>query len=421
MSLAVDLVHIGRHVDAILDCANCNRDREGGGGFTKCDVDALLPRAERYIVWDDDLPGFGVRVETSGRKTFVCRYRSRRVRRQYTIGRYGVLTAEAARGEARRILGSVVLGDDPASVRHKERAAIRLSDLLEAFLEGHGPKLKRLTREDYRRALLKHVVPLVGRMPAEAVTGRELNRIHLKLAGSPHRANSVMTYVSSMYSWAAKNGYVAKDCNPARGIKQFKVSGRERYLTTEELERLVSILRLAETRGLPWNIKAADRTLKHVPKTEQPVIYPSHVTGTIRLLLFTGCRLREILHLRWAEVDLERGLLLLPDSKTGRKTVLLNAAAISVLSSLGKVGAYVIPGTDQNKPRHDLKRPWGHIRSAAKLEGVRIHDLRHTYASIGAGAGLGRLLGHTSTTTTQRYAHLADDPLKRESEAIGDV
>jgi integrase len=393
--------------------------------LSKQSIDALQPRTERYIAWDDALAGFGIRVEGSGRKTFICRYRSRGVRRQYTIGRHGVLTAEEARGEARRLLSSVVLGDDPASVRHEERAAIRFSDLVEAFLQGHGPKLKRLTREDYRSALLKHVVPIVGRTPAEAVTARDLNSVHLRLTNSPHRANSVLAYVGSMYSWVAKNGYVPKDCNPARGIKRFKVWGRERYLTTEEMERLGSVLRLAETQGLPWNIKAQGGGLKHVPKTEEAVIYPLQVTGAIRLLLFTGCRLREILHLRWEEVDLDRGLLVLPDSKTGRKVVILNGAAVSVLSSLPRMGPYVIPGTDHGKPRHDLKRPWEHIRSAANLNGLRIHDLRHTYASIGAGAGfglpiVGRLLGHASPMTTQRYAHLADDPLRRASEAIGD-
>ena len=221
-------------------------------------------------------------------------------------------------------------------------------------------------------------------------------------------------------------GYVPKDYNPARDIKRFKVSGRERYLTTEEMERLGSVLRLAETQGLPWTIKAQGHTLKHLPKAQEPVVYPPDVTGAIRLLLFTGCRLREILRLRWAEVDLERGLLLLPDSKTGRKTVFLNGAAVSVLDSLERIGAYVIAGADRDKPRRDLKRPWDHIRSAAKLGDVRIHDLRHTFASIGAGAGLGlpvigRLLGHASPATTQRYAHLADDPARRASEAIGNT
>ena len=337
-----------------------------------------------------------------------------------------MLTPEAARTEARRILGAVALGDDPTEARQQERAAIRLGDLVELFLEEHGPKLKTRSRYDYANALHRHVVPVLGHLRAEAVTASDLNKAHLKLADRPYRANRIMTYVGSLYSWAARHGHVPKSCNPARDVKRFRESGRERYLSAEELERLGATLTLAETKGLPWEIKASEATAKHVPKGgPQTVVYPPHVTGAIRLLLFTGCRLGEILNLRWDEVDLERGLLLLPDSKTGRKAVILNGAALSVLASLERIGDFVVPGTDPARPRHDLKRPWEHIRAHAELEGVRLHDLRHTHASIGASAGfglpiVGRLLGHASTMTTQRYAHLADDPVRRASEAIGD-
>lgn len=185
-----------------------------------------------------------------------------------------------------------------------------------------------------------------------------------------------------------------------------------------------SVLVLAETDGLPWNIKATGDRRKHVAKDNQSIIYPSHVTNAIRLLLMTGCRLREILHLRWKEVDIGRGLLFLPDSKTGRKTVILNRCAIAILESMGRTDRYVIPGDIPSQPRHDLKRPWTHIRAAADLEDVRLHDLRHTHASIGAMAGfglpiVGKLLGHASSMTTQRYAHIADDPARRASDAIG--
>jgi integrase len=148
------------------------------------------------------------------------------------------------------------------------------------------------------------------------------------------------------------------------------------------------------------------------------------ITKRVRLLLFTGCRLREILHLRWDHVDLERGCLFLPDSKSGRKTVILNAPALAVLSRLDRVGPYVVPGDDPERPRHDLKRPWDAVIGRAGLVGVRLHDLRHTYASFGAGGGfglpiIGKLLGHTQASTTQRYAHLDADPLRRASDAIG--
>jgi integrase len=146
--------------------------------------------------------------------------------------------------------------------------------------------------------------------------------------------------------------------------------------------------------------------------------------AALRLLLFTGCRLREILHLKWEQVDIERGLLFLPDSKTGRKTVVLNAPALALLADLDRIGPYVLPGDDPEKPRADLKRPWEAVSKRAGLDGVRLHDLRHTYASFGAGGGLGlpiigKLLGHTQASTTQRYAHLDNDPLRRATEQIG--
>jgi integrase len=147
-------------------------------------------------------------------------------------------------------------------------------------------------------------------------------------------------------------------------------------------------------------------------------------TAAIRLLILTGARLREILHLRWVECDLQRGLLLLPDSKTGRKAIVLNAPALALLSELPRVGEFVVAGSDPTKPRADLHKPWALIKGRAGLIGVRLHDLRHTYASFGAGSGLGlpiigKLLGHTQAATTQRHAHLDTDPLRRAADTIG--
>jgi integrase len=160
------------------------------------------------------------------------------------------------------------------------------------------------------------------------------------------------------------------------------------------------------------------------------MVFSAHTAAAFRLLILTGCRLREILHARWDGVDFERGVLQLADSKTGQRPVLLNAPALAVLDSLDRVGPFVVAGqppktaSEPSKPRADLKRPWEALRSEAKLEGVRIHDLRHSFAATGAGSGLGlpiigRLLGHTQAVTTQRYAHLADDPLRRATDTIG--
>ena len=227
-----------------------------------------------------------------------------------------------------------------------------------------------------------------------------------------------------MYAFAGRASMVPEGTNPARGIDKFKEGCRERFLTGEELERLGSAIREAETVGIPWSVDESRPNAKHVPKAKRFTKIAPSAAAALRLLLFTGCRLREILHLKWEHVDLERGCLFLPDSKSGRKTVILNAPALSVLKTLERVGPYVVPGDDSGSPRHDLKRPWDAVTKRAGLNGVRLHDLRHTYASFGASGGLGlpiigRLLGHAQAATTARYAHLDNDPLRRASEAIG--
>lgn len=393
--------------------------------LTKRTVENLKCRDKRYFVWDSALKGFGIRVEPSDRKTFLCRYRYGGTRRQYLLGVFGAVTAEEARGEARRILGASALGKDPAMSRYEARRAMRFHELVDVFLAQHASKLRLSTYNGYKSGLKNHAIPALGRVPADAVTVAELNRLHLSLSNFKISANRLISAIRSLYSWAGTHGYVPRDFNPARYVKLYKEQGRERYLSSEELQRLGEVLRQAETSGLPWVAKVVGPTAKHRAKPENQLIsYPSEITNAVRLLLFTGCRLREILHLRWTEVDLERGLLHLPDSKTGKKTVVLNTAAVDILKDIPKRDFFVIPGEIRGQPRHDLKRPWEHIRHAAGLEDVRLHDLRHTHASFGVMSGLGlpiigRLLGHASPLTTARYAHLADDPVRKASDLIG--
>ena len=245
----------------------------------------------------------------------------------------------------------------------------------------------------------------------------------------------MLAVISSMYSFAAKRGLVPEGFNPAKGIEKYREESRERYLTSEELLRLSHALIEAETVGIPWVIDTANPKAKHTPKAwkGQREIVDPYAVAAIRLLLFTGARLREILDLTWKHVDLERELLFLPDSKTGKKTIVLNAAALEILQQLrptvtadkARLEGFVIKGLVDDQPRADLKRPWTAIRRHADLEGVRLHDLRHTFASIGAGANLGlpvvgKLLGHSQPQTTARYAHLDADPLRRAANIIGD-
>ncbi len=159
------------------------------------------------------------------------------------------------------------------------------------------------------------------------------------------------------------------------------------------------------------------------PETNQKTVIDRHACDAIRLLILTGLRLREVLNMKWADIDFERGVALLPDTKTGRRYAVLSAPALTLLQEIENLGDYVIRGDARDKPRHDLNRPWRAIRAHAGLDDVRIHDLRHSFASVAASGGvplavIGKMLGHASAATTQRYAHLADDPLKAAADTV---
>jgi integrase len=321
---------------------------------------------------------------------------------------------------------AVAGGQDPAAEKAEDRRAITFAKLVDAFLAKHvQAKLKARTYESYKHLLYTNVVPEIGTSQAVKVGRADIARLHLQWKATPHHANSAVRVIRSMYGWAASEGLVPETFNPARGVKPYRTLARERFLTSAEIERLGVALRLAENEGIPWAVNPDKPKSKHIPKEElnRRIVIGPHAAGAIKLLIFTGCRLREILHLEWSHVDLERGLLLLSDSKTGRKTVILNAPALRVLGDLPRVGKFVIAGDYGAVPRADLKRPWQAVTRAAGLDGLRIHDLRHNFASFGAAGGLGlpiigRLLGHSQPATTARYAHLDSDPLRRASDVF---
>ena len=245
--------------------------------------------------------------------------------------------------------------------------------------------------------------PAVGTTKADKLTRQQVGRLHSSLADTPFQANRVLAVVGSMYAFAGRAGIVPEGTNPARGIDKFKESRRERFLTGEELERLGSAIREAETTGIPWTVDETKPNAKHVPKAKRFTKIDPSAAAALRLLLFTGCRLREILHLRWEHVDIERGCLFLPDSKSGRKTVILNAPALAVLNGLERIGPYVVPGDDPEQPRPDLKRPWDAVTKRAGLAGVRLHDLRHTYVMV-VDRGWARLLAGQCAVSVQLFA-----------------
>ena len=415
--------------------------------LTKQVVDGLPATGKDYVEWCGKLSGFGCRVRGNGHKTFVVMYRAggrNAVPRKVTIGTYGKLTVDQARVEASKILAKAQLGEDVAAERAKQRAEMTVSELCDEYMqEGVDHKKPTTIQSDISR-IEAHIRPLLGRKRIGAVSRADIERFLRDVAqgktarekktgkrgksivkGGKGTATRTVRLLGGIFTYAVRRDYV--QVNPCRGVQLYKDGRGDRFLKPEEFRRLGETLKLAETDGLPWKFNEG-RKAKHRPKRpeNQREVFSPHVVAAIRLLMLTGCRLREILHLRWEEVDFERGILNLPDSKTGQKKIVVPRAAIEILSSLERSSVYVIAGNNPDKPRADLQRPWQRITEHAELQGLRLHDLRHTYASIGAESGmglvvLGKLLGHKSTATTQRYAHLGDDPLKRTSEHIADT
>jgi integrase len=397
------------------------------------------------VLYDQELKGFGLRVTPRGARSWIIEYRPGggrgTAKRRLALGSAAAITPEEARNRAKKLLARVALGEDPAAERTAARRAASVDDLLSVYMnEKIRTTRKPRTAQVFASYIKNNLRPALGRRNASTLTRLDVVRVHRAVGASyPVTANRIVSVLGAAYAYGAKTGILPNGLqNPARGVDKYREQGRERYLTLEEMRRLGEALRLAETEGIPWDPTPLKR-VKHAPKAEnRRVIFDRFAVDAIRLLLLTGCRLREILELRWSEVDLERGLLRLSDSKTGKKTILLGASAAEILSVLPRAGVFVIAGTSRRidvingqervieRPRSDLNRPWARIRAHARLAGVRLHDLRHSFASIGAGSGLGlpiigRLLGHTRPETTARYSHLADDPLRRACDIIGET
>ena len=410
--------------------------------LTKRTIDASAPGATRRVIWDSDLRGYGLRVEPSGTKTFIVRFRPKGVgrsgpKRFMTIGRYGPMTPDEARSAARAVLGRVALGQDPAEASRAAALAPTLAQLGERFVEEHiVAKKKASTAAQYRHYLRKLIIPALGPQKAASIRHADVIKLHAAIGKTrPITANRVAAMLSGVFAFGMKIGDVPEGKNPARGIQHFKERARQRYLSLAELQRLGDALIAAESEGLAYTINENGPHVRHAARPENRCrrLDPSAVAA-IRLLLLTGGRLREILHARWSYLDTERGLLILPDSKTDEKTIYLGTAALSIIECLPRLDGnpFMFPGKGRRKPdgsiesapRSDLKKPWAAVCEAAQLPGLRLHDLRHTFAAYGAGASLGlpmigKLLGHSQPMTTQRYAHLDADPIHRAVNTIG--
>lgn len=371
--------------------------------ITKAVVDRLQLD---HTIRDTELRGFGVRRQQGQASYFLQKRVNGRVR-WITIGIHGSpWTPESARKEAHRLLGRVADGQDPQTERQQDRAKPTVREAAEKFLANHGPKVKPLTRAHYKRMLAGHVLPKFGTRKIEEIVRSDVSRLHAAMVDSPSAANATLAVLSKFMTWAEMHGLRSEHSNPCRGIKKYREKRRERFLSREEFAKLGEVLDRAEADQLAGLFSVA----------------------AIRLLTLTGARLNEILTLKWSYVDLERGALRLPDSKTGQKSIRLSAQAVLILTNLPRLNenAYVLPGHITGQPIVNLQKAWRRIRGAAGLHDVRIHDLRHSFASVAAASGaslpmIGALLGHSQPQTTARYAHLANDPLNQLNQDIGDV
>lgn len=388
-------------------------------------VDSLGPG---QVVWDSEIKGFGVRCQTKA-KSYILKTTFQGRQRQWTIGVHGSpWTPDSARTEAKRRLGLIVQGKDPTEAKNRER--VRMKEFCARYLEQYATAKKKTSSAELdRKNIENHVVPLIGQKfvdeltpadmetfknavrdgktaPKDAKAKRKAQGGGLIVRGGAGVANRCLTLLSTMLNLAELWGLRPKASNPVKGIARFIEKPKERYLSVDEFRKLAA-------------------TLDRFEREEAESIY---AITAIRLLIATGARLSEILTLKWDHVKFERRRLRLPDSKTGAKTIELTPQAVELLKGLIRIDGnpHVIVGRRHGQHLIDLQRPWQRIRSAAGLSDVRIHDLRHSFASLAIQNGLstdviGKLLGHRSSETTRRYAHLADSYIAQENDKIGQL
>jgi len=400
-------------------------------GLTNSKVATAQLGDRERVIWDGLVPGFGVRIHPGGRRTYMLVYRvgggRAGRRRTLTLGLHGAIDCKEARRQAREAHLLAVKGVDPAGEKLASRLAPTVSALCDRFLELHARPHKRARSvEEDERNMRNHVRPLLGSLKVTAVTCADVdaainairdgktarNEKTVKhgrriVRGGVAAANRTLALLKTMFTLAERWGLRPPASNPCRNARKYPERPRERFLSLDELQRVAAAL--ADAGAKKGGVSASAR-------------------AAIRLLLFTGCRVSEILTLRWGQVDLERGVARLAESKTGPKSVYLNAPARAVLGVLlgerkPKASDYILPGEGGEGHLPGLKSAWSSIRRRAALPDVRLHDLRHTFASMGAADHsmflLGKLLGHRNVSTTARYAHLAADPVQQAAETIG--
>lgn len=368
--------------------------------ITKRSVDATSAIDKEVFLWDEELKGFGLRAYPSGRKMYLAQFRAGGRLRRVNIGLHGALTPDQARTEAMKHLADVRLGGDPASARDRKKASPTMKEFGQRFLDDHvAVHCKPSTYGEYKRSVELFVNPKLGSHRLLDITRADIISLHASMKGTPYQANRTLGVLSAMFTVAFDWEVLTEGMNPCWKVKRYKEEKRERYLTEDELACL-------------------GKTLSEA--TAEP-----EAANCIRLLLLTGCRLSEIQTLKWEYIDQKAGVLRLPDSKTGAKLVPIGEAVFEVLKTIKKVkdNPYVITGYVEGQHLTDMQRPWRRLRKRAKLDDVRIHDLRHSFASDALEQGqdltmIGKLLGHTQVQTTARYAHLKTAPVRTAADTV---
>jgi len=363
-------------------------------------------RGNNRITYDDNVPGFGARITSAGTVSFVLNYRRKDdgLERRFTIGTFPAWSVTAAREEAKRLKREVDGGGDPIGKFRAEREAPTVAGLCARFEAEHLPRLRPATAQMYRGLIRNEIVPALGRMKVAAVEFADIDRLHRAVSQrAPYLANRLLALQSKMFALSVL--WKMRSNSPVRGVQRNQEIKRKRYLSGDELNRLT---------------KALDS------------YHNTDVADALRLMLLTGARKSEVLSATWNQFDFGQGTWTKPGATTKQKTdhcVPLSAPARQLLARIrenNKSAKFVFPGPGPTGHRTNLKRDWERICRGAGIVGLRVHDLRHSFAAQLASAGVGlnvvgALLGHTQPSTTSRYAHLFDDTLRAAAERVGAV
>ena len=371
-------------------------------------VEALPVGERETLYWDSELSGFGVRVYPSGSKIYLVQTRKGGKSRRLTVGRHGLVSADQARNEAARIIADIKAGREPLPANGAAPVQPRptVAEVAERYMREHVEvRCKPTTVRQCRHTLDHHLLPALGTEPLGAIGRERVAALHYSLHETPVMANKVVELLSRLFYMAEDWGIAPEGGNPCKFVRKYKEPGCERFLSEEEFRRLGRVLGEVEAEGKVC----------------------ASAVAAFRLLMLTGCRRNEILTLRWADVDIEAGEIQIRDGKTGARSVALSPAARTVLAGIPRLpdNPWVIAGAGPGARLSNLNNAWLVIRARADLEGVRIHDLRHSFASRALALGeslpmIGKMLGHRKVQTTARYAHLARDSVKASAARIAE-